>query len=226
MAMKKADMEGHRAQYEALMGKARSAEQEGLYAHAVELALSSWDHIDGMMRYENRYGDTEFSSVKGIDMVLKYAPLLLDFRSLDTLGDLLKSCRRIEKNTSQSMAKNLANARALMWNAHRLWDHIERNPQARQDKLRQALEGDQDQWRSIADTWVKMGLLTRTPEGGSYRLALSTRMGGVVNAKCPSCGTVASAPKAMLLEKSQCPECGQTVHFVLLAVTAGSTTKE
>ncbi len=223
--MKKAEMEAHRADYDDLMRKAVSAEREALYSQAVKLALSSWEHIDGMMRYKNRYSDAEFSSIKAIDLVLKYAPYLFDFRSLDKLEALLKGCRRIETKTSDSMAEKLKAARAFMWGAHRLWDHIERNPNTRQDKLRQRLGGEQDVWRSIADTWEKMGLLTRTPESGSYRLALATRMGGVVNAKCPSCGNVVSAPKAMLLEKSDCPECRKSVLFVILVGTGAATEK-
>ena len=77
--MKKAEMEDHRAEYQALMSKARSAEREGFCRRAVELALASWDHIDGMMQYERRYENKEFANVQGIEMILKYAPLLFDF---------------------------------------------------------------------------------------------------------------------------------------------------
>lgn len=226
MAMKKADMEGHRAEYQSLMVKAWSAEREGLYRTAVELALSSLNHIDGMMQYERRYESKEFDSIQGIDMILKYAPLLLDFNSLDTLETLLKNYRRIDKNTSESLADKLAKARVLMWDTHRLWDHLERNPETRQDGLRRVLGGDQDQWRSVANAWEKMGLLRRTPEGGSYRLALSTRMGELVSAKCPSCGGVVNAPKAMFLEKLACPECRTTVLFVILSTETSTGTKE
>ncbi len=226
MAMKKAEMETHRARYQALMTKARSAEREGLYREVIDSALSSWDHVDGMMQYERRYENKEFTSIQGIEMLLKYAPLLLDFDSLDTLETLLKNYRRIDKNTSESMADKLAKARALMWDAHRLWDHLERNPESKQDKLRRVLGGDQDIWRSVAEAWGKMGLLRRTPEDGSYRLSLSTRMGGLVSAKCSSCGHVGKAPKAMFLEKMACPECRATVLFVILSTETSIDTKE
>ena len=226
MAMKKAEMEAHRQEYHALMAKARSAEWEGLYRTAVESALSSWDHIDGMMQYERRYEEKEFTNIEGIDMILKYAPLLLDFASLDRLETILKETRRIEKNTSESMADKVAEARTLMWDAHRLWDHVEQNPEARQDRLSRVLGGKQEQWRSIAAVWGKMGLLQRTSEGGSYRLALSTRMGQVVLGKCPGCGGTVNAPKAMLLEKVACPECGASVLFVMLSAESSIDTKD
>jgi len=224
--MKKAEMEAHRAKYASLMRKARKAEQEGLYRTAVETSLESWKHVDGMMQYERRYGDKEFTSIQGIDMILKYAPLLFDFPSLDTLQTLLKDYRRIEKNTSENLGDKLADARERMWEVHRLWDYLEMNPGTRQDGLRKALGGDQGRWRSVAEAWEKMGLLRRTPEGGSYRLALATRMGEVVPGKCPSCGHVTSAPKAMFIEALSCPECKTEGMFVLLTGEVETESKE
>ncbi len=102
-----------------------------------------------------------------------------------------------------------------MWDAHRMWNHLEGHPQTRQDELGRVLGGGQTQWRSTAEAWEKMGLLHRTPEGASYRLALSTRLGEVISAKCPSCGTVAEGPKAMFFEELPCPECHAAVSFVI-----------
>ena len=217
MAMKKAEMEHHHQQYQSLMADARAAEQAGMYRIAIEKALASWDHIDGMMQYERRYESKEFRSVPAIDMTLRYAPLLLDIASLDALEGMLKDCRRIEKNTSDGLGDKLAAARSFLREAHRLWDHLEWNPRSRQDKLRQLLGGDQNQWRGIAEAWDKMGLLRREPEGATYRLSLSTRMGEVVAAKCPGCGNVVEAPKAMCFEEMACPECDATVLFVILS---------
>jgi len=215
--MKKADMETHRAEYQGLMAMARATEAEGLYRAAIDLALASWEHIDGMMQFGRRYEEKEFVSIKGIEMILKYAPLLLDFHSLDKLEALLKGCRRIERNTSDCLVDRLSEARALMSDAHRLWDHLERQPGVRQDTLRQSLGGNQDQWRSMAEAWEKMGLLRRQPQGRSYKLAISTRMAEVVPAKCPSCGFIANAPKAMFLEPLPCSQCGTKGVFVILA---------
>jgi hypothetical protein len=124
------------------------------------------------------------------------------------------------------MGDKLAEARTRLWNTHRLWTHLERNPNTRQDQLRQILDGDQDEWRSTVQAWARMGLVRRTPEGGSYRVALSTRMGQVVPAKCPFCGRVAEAPKAMFLETTKCPKCRKPVAYVLLATANDTDTRE
>ena len=82
--MKKTEMEQHHTAYHEKVAKARSAERTGLYRRAMQLALSSWEHVDGMMQYERKYENAEFDTIPAIEMVLKYAPLLLDFESLDT----------------------------------------------------------------------------------------------------------------------------------------------
>lgn len=215
--MTKIEMESHQAEYDALVSNAHRALQQGLYGEGVRLAISSWDYIDGMMQYERKYEEREFHSIETIDIVLHFAPLLFDFESLDKLELRLKSQRRIEKNTSEDLGQNLAKARALLWDAHRLWNHLERQSECRQDELRRTLGGDQDRWRSMAESWERMGLIRRTPEAGSYRLALSTRMDAPFSAKCPSCGAVGKAPKRKLLEELACPKCRAKVLFVFIS---------
>lgn len=226
MAMKKAEMEDHSAKYRALMVKARAAHREGRYHDAIDAAISTWNYIDGMMQYERRYESREFTGIEGIDLVLRYAPLVFDHQNLNTLESLLRSKRRIDKNTSDDLAGKLTGARVLMWEAHRVWDHLEKDSDTRQDRIRQILGGNQDRWRSVVETWEKMGLVRRTPEGGSYRLSLVTRMDQVVRAKCPSCGAVAKAKKSKFLENQVCPQCRTTVSFVILAEVASARTEE
>ncbi len=212
----KAELEQQRNQYSALFEKAFAAEGAHLYREAIGYAIASLPFVDGMMQFERKYENHEFRSVETIDILLKYAPLLLHFPSLDELGVLLKSQKRIDKNASDDLATRLDAARQRMWDAHRLWDHLEENPGARQDELRKTLGGDQDAWRTLAETWQRAGILLRTPEGGSYRLSFQTRMHALARAKCPNCGLVARASKSKLLEPQTCPKCRKTAELVLL----------
>jgi hypothetical protein len=216
MAMKKAEMESHRTEYAAAMTAAHAAERDGLFRRTVELVLASLEHVDGMMQYERRYEQREFDSVEGVDLVLKYAPVLLDFTSLNALESLLKDTRRIEKNTAVNLADRLADARARMWQAHHLWEHLERHANVQEDRLQAHLGGRKKDWQSLIAVWEAMGLLRRIWEGGTCRLELSTRLGEVVPAKCFACGEIAEAPKSMFLEALTCPECGQQASFVIL----------
>jgi hypothetical protein len=217
MAMTKAEMELARANYFARLSDARLALQTGLYAIAIQHAVSSLEFVDGMMQFERKYEKREFKSIETIDIVLRYAPLIFDYQSLDALDSLLRSQKRIDKNASADLAAMLARARQLMWDAHRFWDLLEQSREFRQDEARKTLGGDQDCWRWLAESWEAMGYLRRTPEGGSYRLALITRMDDAVMARCPECGATGRAPKSKVLYEINCPKCRARVCFVILS---------
>jgi hypothetical protein len=174
-----------------------------------------------MLPYASRYEDREFSSISAIDLVLKYAPLLLDLRALDAVEQLLDDCRRIHRKSSEDLPAKVVTARESTRNNHRLWGHIERDGEILQDELQQALGGREEEWRAVLHAWTKMGLLRRTA-GAPYRVSLATRMGQIVRAKCSSCGHIDEAPKSMFLEKISCPKCRSAVPFVLLAARNSS----
>ena len=199
MAKKKAELEADYLEYKHWIRKAREAERAGLFHQALEDALAAWPYVDGMMQYGKRYREEVYTSIAAIDLVLKYSPLLLDYPILDRLQAMLKEQRRIDKNTSESIADKLAVARQQMWRAYELWGHLEENPDGRQDFLRKTLGGDQAAWRGMSERWEEMGLLSRKKSGRSYELIFTTRLGEVIHAKCESCGEIVEGPKGMFL---------------------------
>lgn len=215
--MTKSEMEHHNFEYGSKMERAQAAEGQGLYRVAVDAAMLAWDNIEGMMQFSKRYGEEDLVRVDAINFILKYSPLLLDSKRLKLLEDLLRARKRITKNADEDLKAKLDEGYAHIKDNHRLWTHIEANPGARQDQLREILGGDQTYWRSVTESWDRMGLIVREPADRSFRLSLTTRMGQIVSAKCPSCGHVHEAPKAMFLEEVNCPTCGTSVSFVLLA---------
>ncbi|MHB1767974.1 MAG: hypothetical protein ACYCUV_09010 [Phycisphaerae bacterium] len=220
MATKKADLESYRNQYYARVAQAEVAVAKGMYRAALDAAMSAWEYVDSMMQYEGRFEHKGATSVAAINMVLIYAPLLLDNASLNQLEKLLTDFKRIARNNSDDLRGELAKARETVWDCHRLWIYLEANPEVRQCDLRKFIGGQRDSWQSVTDAWETMGLIRRTPDGNSSRLSLRTRMGQVVPAKCPNCGTVTEAPKAMLLTENPCLKCRKPVLFVFLAATA------
>ncbi|GEM_PF-2487735 len=216
MAMKKADMEQCSVEYNGRMQAAQNAVSNGLFKSAVNLALEACPYIDGMMQYARKYEAQEFDSVSAFDLVLAYAPLLLDSKSLTKIAEVLDEYRRIERNTGDDLGEMLRAAHDCVWMNHRLWNHLEAHPDCRQDELGQTLGGEQNHWRYVVESWEHMGLVQRTPENNSHRLSLRTRLGQPVPAKCSDCGSQIVAPKAMLLEPVRCPQCGANSCFVLL----------
>jgi hypothetical protein len=219
MAMTKGEMENHLQQYQMLMSKARLALKERRYIQAVEIAVTACDHIDGMMQYERKYNDKEFSKIEAIEIVTKFAPLLFDFHALEKLEALLKTQKRIEKNSEHDLVGNLGRARALMLDAHRLWNHVEKHPGCFQDALSQSLGGDHTRWQTVAELLEGIGVIHRKPEGGSCRLTFSTRFDVTANAKCRGCGALVTAERVRFLSKQTCPKCGVKEVFVILSST-------
>lgn len=215
MAKTKKDLERDNEKYSVTVDAAREALDAGRVRDGVRLALSAWDYIDGMMQYGRRYENTEFDSIEAIEIVLRYAPLLFDHVTLASLRHKLAAEKRIERDTAADMGERLARATSLMWEARRLWDHIATHRDIREDTLRESLGGDQSLWRSITETWEKIGLLNRANVAGSYLLSIATRLGQVVPAKCSSCGRVATGPKAIWLEPTDCPSCHTLCMFVM-----------
>jgi hypothetical protein len=214
--MTKAEMEAHSREYNTCLAFARTAAAGGYFRKAVEYGLAAWDHIDGMIQCARRYGGRETVSVDAIELVLTYAPALLDFISLSTLGNLLKTYKRIERGSTDDLAERLESATREMWEAHGLFHYLEQHPDVDRQQLLADVGADHKRSLRTLEHWERMGLLQQTRKNSSIRVALSTRLGAVCYAKCPRCGDVSEAPKAMFLEPLKCPQCRHTSAFVLI----------
>jgi hypothetical protein len=212
--LKKVELEAHSTAYLHGLTAAKAFQQNGLYKLALNAAVATWDHIDGMLQYDARFASNSVTRIEAIDLVLNYAPLLLDYKRITTLEAFCKSCRRLTKNDAFDVENQIVDARTRLWENHRLWSHLADNGDSLQSELRQKLGGDQDRWRSVSEAWEKMGLVRRTPYQNSYWLRLSTSMGQLVPAKCSRCGCREEAPKAMFLEKMKCSKCRVSSLFV------------
>lgn len=214
--MSKAQLQADQAAYDQLIAMARREEADGRFADAIAHAVSAWQHVSGMMKYERRWEEREFTSVPCIDIVLRLAPLILDWESLDRLADLLKGDRSIDRNASDDLAARLAEARGKLQDVLRLWRLVETEVGIMQSELRTRLGGEQERWRGLAEQLDRVGIIIRVPHGGSYRLWLATLMDAMVNGRCPSCGVVVRGRKSAMLEEQSCPKCGGRVTFVII----------
>jgi len=195
----------------------RKAHNESQFLDAIKLAIRACVYIDGLMQFETRFEKRSTrKSLELIDYVLQYAPLVFDLESLRTIEELLKSHKRIEKNTTTDLTANLRKATELLWNAHRLWDTLEKTIDLAEDNLHSVLGGEQKLWRNISESWNEMGLIQRIPKENSYRLSLTTRVTNPARGKCSACGATGTATMGTFLEEITCPRCKATVTFVLL----------
>jgi len=218
MALKKADLERHRDEYYRLIAAANEQMDRGHVFDAIKCAVASWQYLDGMMRYENRFQGREFDNVECVEIVLGSAPYFLDFESLDALEDLLKTQRRIEKNTAHNLADKLAAARKVLSAAHTGWNLLANCDDLVESQFRRQIKIDDKSYDRLIGIWESNEVITitMTMTENTRRLRLTTRMRKRTCGKCPACGTVAHAPKAKFLDNVECPKCRESVVFVLL----------
>ena len=214
--MKKAELEQHDNAYQALMYKANAALRSNLYREAIEFAVSAWDYIDGMIQYQRKFADKEVTSIQAIDIVLHYAPLLMDLETLNRLETLLHSQKRIAKSTGIDWDSRLSRARAVMWEGHQFWTHLEEHGTVDESSLADLHGGQCKHWLPIAEGWIEMGLVFRLRAANKSLLSLVTDLNRPVLAKCPSCAAVLR-PKSRCLEEHHCPKCHKKHTFVVLA---------
>lgn len=221
MAMRKEEMAEASEQYAALIDAAGACVGVGLFREALENAVAACDHIDGMLQYARKYEDREFDTIEALDLILAYAPLLLDYRKLNFVEQKLKECRRIERDTKADVRAQLSAARKLLWDAHRLWSHLEENPGCRDHDLKAAPSAAPNDSAGILAAWRKMGLVRCASEGDTVRFTLTTRMAELVRGKCSRCGECTEAPKAIFLSPLSCPSCSARSWFVILPGALG-----
>lgn len=211
----KADLEIEDGEYWRLARRARDEVNAGELLAAIRSAQTSWPHITGMLQYARKYGESPAQSIETIEIVLRYAPVVFDRDSLNRATDLLKSQKAIVKSDS-SLPERLRLAQTQLGAAHKLWDHLERNPNQMQSELRETFGGSQEWWRWLAEVWEQQGYVRRVSEGRSYRLVLTTAFDQKVQAKCSGCGAVVVARKQRMWDDAVCPACSKTVSFVLI----------
>ena len=212
--MTKAELESAHREYGIMAQGAIYAEQAGIYRLVVDRAVAAWQYVDGMLQFEKRYLENDSPNIAAVELVLKYAPVLLDFATLNRLESFLSENRRVKRLVEAGADDCIAEARARMWNAHMIWSELEANPGSRAVELHARLALPTKFTTFVLSCWTTSGLVLQLGRG---ELSLSTQLGRVVPAKCSSCGKMTEAPKAMLLESVDCPECGQQASFVLLA---------
>jgi hypothetical protein len=204
-------MQSHDAQYHRLMLEVKLALDSGRYSKAVILAAESFPHIDRMLRYQSQSESRKLDAVPAIEAVLFYAPLVFDYRSINALGDLLRSFKRVDNYFDRTLGERLETARKRMWENHRLWSQLDSAGHLSESDVRPQGRAP---WASLNE-WEKMGVVVSTSLGVSGCFQLTTRMGEMVFAKCSSCGRTSEGPKAAFLEPTRCDACRSTSSFVI-----------
>lgn len=205
--------------YRARLERARFAIDDGQIVEAIKEAVAAWEHVEVRMRYGARYEDMEFDTLECVELVLQYAPLVLDADSLDRLEVLLKKQKHVERKTSKSLTAALDVARARLNLAYRAFDLLERRASMSHDELNAWAGPDAPAWKRIAMEWLRIGVVENSDDGKTCRLRTNLREHW--RTKCHACGKGLGGPKWRFLEKLPCPKCGSESGFVFVARHSG-----
>lgn len=209
--MKKADMEAASIAYQKCMNAAKAFMRQGLLGDGLESATRALEHVDGMMRYEEKYAGASFNSVACIDLILATAPVVLDRKSLGELENLLRARKRIEKRTDEQLLDGVEDAKGRLFRVYEILDWIEQeqewgsNGSSEDSQLLHSLES--------------AGIVTRTHD----KYQLTTCLSDTWKAKCWSCGAVVSGQKRKFLGHAPCPRCKARSEFAILGRVQGDT---
>lgn len=215
--MTKAEMEDHFQKYSGLMKHAATAIKANDFGSVITLAEKSWDHLDGTLRH---LGKQDLTTIEGIGFVLLYAPILFDCSAIDRLEEFLSGKRRIANAYPTDIDEEILRSRKFMWQAHAVWDRLEKQPTCPQKSLRDIFEDDVESWNTTVRTWRAMNAVVLIAKNNMTHLKLVTRMDGKVVAKCPSCGHLARGTKSAFLDSVRCRICQTNGSFVQIT-TAG-----
>jgi len=213
MAKTKAELQADWTTHHAYLAKAHELMAAKRFDEAIDLAIASFDYLDGMMSYAKKYEDTVFETVPAIDFVLANAPLRFRYDSLNRLEEVLRAQRGIQRKASQDLSRAISIARNRMQDARALWALIDATANTAQRKTSSTAAAE------ILVDWHRMGLVRRSPDVGGIGYCLTTQMGETALAKCFNCGVVAKAPKIRLLSSLNCPKCHTDAGFVILPTT-------
>lgn len=214
MGMSKAELQYHRDSYHELLSKSRNALNSGSPLVALSIAIESWAHIEGMIRFERKAGTDTLDSIEGIDVVLDLCPLFFNTAVIDQAAAFVRDVRRMQKHVSVNYQERIAFARDLTREALRLCDILEKSEGASGHDLLGSSTVARESGEQLLDDWCRIGFLSRHQDGSQVRYHLTTDLRHRTRAKCPSCGAVVRGMKNAMLAAKNCPKCATAVHFV------------
>lgn len=221
MAKSKSELERECRQLAKVTADARRLHAEGEMLAAVSMAVSGWPYIDGMLQYERRFGDRHATRIiDSIELVLVLAPLTFDIESLEGLGELLRTHRRIASSSASDLNQRLVDARALLWDAYDIWDQLEREGEVSWNTLLAARACATDAVERLLRDWDEMGLASWIVRDNVKFVRLANSFDTRVNGTCPECGAVFQCPKSHCLKRRLCKRCDRRS---LLVITSPAT---
>lgn len=206
--MKIAEMEYHHDAFLASEQSIRAHVQARRFESVFSQCEDSLPHIVPAIRFRKKRDiNPEVPSLRCINVVCKYAPLLFERDCLARVHDFITSNRALAKYDGDYLGK-VEMAIEQQETARILWNGIAAKPGFLQRNIRKQLGLDRDTVVAILGVWEELGVVCRTKSRGSYRIDFPSRLDAVTDGCCPKCGIRGKARKELFLKPVTCRKCG------------------
>lgn len=212
----KADLEFQFHQFTSHAQQCEAYHRAGDFLHSLQVAGASLSFADGMLQYSKRFGSGPPKNICTAEYIMQYAPLLFHRLSLEQLDDSISASRRVAKGETWDYTHAVSMARAQMNRSRSLWNALEERGELRAQDIKTIFGNAAASTLQTAKLWMDIGLISPVSDCGSNTFRLATSLGRPCSGKCANCGEVSTAPKSLLLEETNCPNCGTSTHFVLI----------
>jgi hypothetical protein len=147
-----------------------------------------------------------------IATICKYAPPLFEHSAIESLAKFVKSAR-VLASSERGYLSLIETARNREQLAHAIWNHLERQPGARQRDIRTELGVIQEYAVEIVELWEDLGVIEREPDDGTYRLFFRTQLDKEMDGVCQNCGVRGKGRKEAFLKPGACLKCGTLGYY-------------
>jgi hypothetical protein len=188
---------------------ARKAAAAHDYAAAVKAAEASLPDAWQAVAFLRRFREVEKPGLPGVELLLKYAPVVFAWRALDAVEAWFNDANRKDKKAYAHLTADLAAARQALAEAARLWDELDSPlgcPVSRASSPAAV---------AALDAWVAMGAVRVQGPAGFGAGRHVSHPTGRFEARCGSCGESHRASLSDFLNPVTCPGCRRASEFVL-----------
>lgn len=208
-------MESAAASYASLCEEAERHLSAGDAEAAVRASVSAITHLDGAMRFAGKYEGATFSIPRCVEIIGRYAPVRLHREAVDAVRSLVKERRRIERESSESIADYMDQAEEVLFGVYRALSSFGHRRALEESVFLRALEGSSGESKNTLELLLASGVVSRS-DAGAEELRIESRLGERWIAACFECGVSVIGAKREFFVMQVCPRCSVESDFVLI----------
>ncbi len=211
--MKIAEMEAGHDAYTSLEDKIRTMVAGRDFPAVFSVCVASFPHVVPAIKYRKQRGiEPETPDFLSFSVICKYAPLLFEHAAIASLSEFIKATRQLARDESGylQMVENAIDRERI---ARLIWNYVEQHPAPLQRDVAGQIAVGQEVVIDTLQMWEKLGLILRTHESNTFRLAFWTRPESEAEGICRGCGVRGRGLKERFWKPIKCQRCGTEGYY-------------